>query len=286
MEFKNLRISYNNKVLSVNNNTFLVDKASSLTLIVSNNTQILMNNKNITILELIPGDNPTLEGTIREVTIKNIKEPETIRYRQKPRVIFSGLYNPGIIEQLNQTEAKEEIEALYDRESINWTNYQVSVLYIENLTIKKSNINENIYEIRINNETATINNKTIRIYPHTINKVVLDISENLKVYFNGELIYNEKINDSKGLLFFDSTNLLSAYSEDKDTRITKIYRRETTTECKPVIINTYTYIDNRTLLHDQSLIYNAYFNIQEPFDIAKMQVSINDQEIHFWVRQK
>ncbi|MEM4638011.1 MAG: hypothetical protein QXK76_03265 [Candidatus Woesearchaeota archaeon] len=286
LEFKNLKILYNNNILSVNNNDFLVDKASSLTLVVSNNTKILMNNKNITILELIPEDNPTLEGTIREVTIKNIKEPETIRYRPKPKVIFSGLYNPAIIGQLNKTEVKEEIETLYNRESINWTNYQVSVLYIENLTITKSNINGIIYEIKINNDTALINNKTIKVYPHTINKVVADISENLRVYFNGELIYNEKINDSQGLLFFDSKNLLNAYSEDKDTRMTKIYRRETTTECKPLIINTYTYTDNRTLLHDQSLIYNAYFNIQEPFDIAKIQVSLNDQEIHFWVRQK
>ncbi len=312
-----LEIKYFKGILTINNVDLNVGVASSsdIKIVVNDNIDILFNDKKIMELNQTVAGKPYIKAynnaVINDFTIKSNKAPVTIKYKIPGRqvVTYSGLFTISTISNiLNQTKANDtlpdddalsRVQDLYEREKINWANYRITASYIDTnktneFTISYSNIDQTIYSVSIMNNTALILiDGTLREIPvesYAINRVAIDVNgETMTIYLNDKQLIREKIPIKEGFILFEYSgiNLLNAQAENKDTNTVKIYRKQANTECDPILIKKYEYTNTKSLGHDQSLVFNAYFNITEPFDIAKIKVSLdNGQEIHYWVRQK
>lgn len=316
-----LHINYFNGILTIDNMDYSINfkvrdaLSSEIKIIVNDKIEVLFNDEKITELNTTPIGRPYIKSynnaIINDFAIKSNKAPVTIKYKIPGRqiVTYSGLFTISTIKNiLNQTDtngttqdedALSRVKDLYEREKINWENYRITATYTDinktnEFTISYANIEETIYSVSISNNTAKIlidgKLKEIPINVYTLNRIAIDITGNIMViYLNDQQIIKDKIPEKEGFILFEyqGINLLSAQAENKDTNTVKIYRKQSNVECDPILIKNYEYSDTKSLRYDQSLIFNAFFNITEPFDIAKVKVRLdNGQEIHYWVRQK
>lgn len=318
-----LNVSYINSALTVNEVQFNVTPLawSEISIRVANTTTIYFNNQKITEYNQSITAKPFIKAynnaLVKDFTIKSNDIPATIKYLlpEKQVITYSGLYTISAINYIqNRTtqnntiqnnseddndEAVSRLQDLYEREKINWTNYKITASYLDKtrkneFMLSYGSINNVQYSIKLDNETATItfNNKTetMPVVSYSINVVRVDVNNGtVIIYLNDKELRREKMALESGFVLFEypGITLINAQAENRDTNTLKVYKKQTNVECLPILINTYEYTDSRTLDNEQSLIFDAFINIQEPFDIAKVQVTLNNnQEIHYWVKQK
>ncbi len=308
-----LVITYKNNNLTINGKEYRkTGNTPQIKIAVNDNVEVSFNDEKITEMNDTISGKPYIKAynnaAINSFSIKSNEKPMTISYRFPDRkvITYSGLYTPAITAISNQTagtmddtERLARLRDLFDREKNNWNNYRITASYTDRIkrndfTIKYATLEETIYSISIGNGTAKISlegkNITTPITMQTINRIAIDVNDGvISFYLNDVQLLKEKIGEKQGLILFDYPGMIlsNAQIENKETGAVKIYKRETNIECNPILINAYEYSSAQTLEHDQTLIFNAFFNITEPFDIAKVQVKLmNGQEIHYWVRQK
>jgi len=315
-----LIITYNGTIININGQDY--NKPSSATwstikIDVNEDVKIFLNDEKITELNQTITSKPFIKANndiaVNDFSIKSNQEPLMIKYKlpEKQTITYSGLYTINTITSImNRTTGTEtdieenneqlvRLQDLFEREKITWTNYKITASYINrnkvgDFTIRYGTLQDTIYSVSIGNGTARIllNEKLTEkpVTEYTINRVTIDVTgETITIYLNDQQLIREKMKQQEGIVLFDypGITLSNAQAENKDTNTVKIYKRETNVECNPILINAHDYKGTNTLQHDQSLIFKAYFNITEPFDIAKVQVKLlNGQEIHYWVRQK
>lgn len=306
-------ITYQNNNLTINGNEYKrAGNNPQIKIHVKDNIEVFFNEEKITTLNQTITGKPYIKAyngaTINSFTIKNNEKPMTISYKLPDRkvITYSGIYTTAITTTTNQTagtiddnERIARLRDLFDREKNTWNNYRITASYTDRIkkddfTIKYATLDETIYSMSIGNGTAKIliegKNISMPIITQTINRVSIDVNDGvIAFYINDIQLLKEKIGEKQGLVLFDYPGMIlsNAQIENRDTGAVKIYKRETNIECNPTLINAYDYKSTQTLNHDQTLIFNAFFNITEPFDIAKVQVKLmNGQEIHYWVRQK
>lgn len=306
-------ITYQNNNLTINGNEYnKKGNNPKIKIDVNDNVEVFFNEEKITELNDTITGIPYIKAyngaTINSFIIKSKEYPLTINYKlpDKKVVTYSGIYNPAITSIYNETagtvdepERQARIRDLFDREKNSWNNYRITASYTDRIkkndfTIKYATLDETIYSLSVGNGTAKIfvegKNFSIPITTQTINLVSIDFNNGIiTFYFNDVQLLKEKVREKQGLVLFDYPGIIlsNAQIENKDSGAIKIYKRETNIECNPILINEYHYEATQTLENDQKLIFNAFFNITEPFDIAKVQVKLmNGQEIHYWVRKK
>jgi hypothetical protein len=311
-----LVITYNGTILDINGQQYKKPSSATWSTIkvnVNSNIEIYLNGEKITELtnQTItskPYIKAYTDSAVNDFSIKSNQKPITIKYKlpEKQTITYSGLYTINTITSIaNQTQETEDnteqlarLQDLFDREKITWKNYKITATYINRnkanaFTIRYGTLQDNIYSISIGNDTAKIliGGKTtdVPVTEYTINRVTIDVTgETITIYLNDQQLIREKVKPQEGIVLFDypGITLSNAQAENKDTNTIKIYKRETNVDCNPILINAYDYKGTNTLQNDQSLVFKAFFNITEPFDIAKVQVKLlNGQEIHYWVRQ-
>jgi hypothetical protein len=314
---KQLIITYADSKITINNQEYknlATTTWSKIQIKVDDNVEIFLNDEKIVELNQTINAKPYIKAysdiAIDDFSIKSNEKPVTIKYTlpEKQVVTYSGLYTISTITSIaNQTgteidgndERLSRLQDLYDREKITWKNYRITTTYINrnkvgNFTIRYGDLQNVTYSISISNKTAKIllNGKhtELPVTEYTINRVAIDVNaDTITIYINDQQLIRQKITQKEGMLLFEYPGIVlsNAQIENKDTNTVKIYKRETNVECNPILINAYDYKGTNSLKQGQSLVFKAFFNITEPFDIAKVQVKlINGQEIHYWVRQK
>ncbi|MGV8086561.1 MAG: hypothetical protein ACP5N1_02935 [Candidatus Woesearchaeota archaeon] len=222
---------------------------------------------------------------------ENISEVETI-----PTVnnITAGL----------TTTEKDTFMEYYNQEKINYTNYRTTIAYTDKsrknvFNIALSDLNGTIYSLTLDNtnRTATLiytsNNTTIivesPIVSSVTNRIILNINNNnLNITHNSRQIFNIKADKlSDGIILFDYRNIVLSLAQIQDLLTSKVItlRKQANVACDPILTNEYVYTNTLDLLDTQiaTIKEKTFFN--QTFDIAKVQVNINDdQEIHYWVK--
>lgn len=265
-------------------------------------------------------------SAVTSLSLKAYDTPTSVTYRfpDQRAVSYSGIYTISNIEGLqkqskdqeNDTEAQagnktgnisttETVKSLINRESINWTNYILRTSYLEgtkNSTFKVSfnDYNKKIYSLTLNgiNDTYNItyweNNTekrqtgTVQLY--STNRLTIEGSNGiLRIQVNSQTIYEKKVQYYTGgmpLFEYPGSTMLSAQIEDRNSNKIKVFKKEITIECAPMILKTFTFRNIHSLANDRSAVFRGYVDFNDDFDIAKVQVSLdNGQEIHFWTRR-
>lgn len=323
---KQLDISYSQGIIKIRDETINVTQTSysEIAITVSDRIEVFFNNQKVAEYRGEIVSKPYIKAygnaIIRDFTSKSNIAPETIKYTfpDKQVVTYSGLFTPSVIQSVKEYEtpsnttsnntipsriSKEDaisrIQDLYDREKITWKNYRITAAYLDKnktneFIVTYLSLDDTIYSIAITNDTAKINfknqSKEFPITTYSINRLSIEvINDTAEFYINDQFLTKEKLAANEGFVTFNYPNitLISAQVENRDINTIKIFKKQTNVECNPILINTETFHDTKSLEHDQKLLYNAFFRMHEPFDIAKVQVTLqNGQEIHFWVKQK
>jgi hypothetical protein len=317
-----LEIIYNS---SSTNYTITPHTPEVLTIDVDNNiAKISLNSKTLSEnITLLPGQRPFLKAigspTIDEFTVKSNTEPYTITYdlNLKRSIKYSSLRGEEFINTIKQaieeenstttdttldTDQQSRLQRYYETERLVWPNYRFTASYKDggNSTLKLAmqGIADTIYRINISESKISIaymkNNTWINaganITIRPTNRIILDVLDNnVVLLYNDKTVFRDTLDRaSGGLLLFDYENihLTSAQVSDKDSKMVRIYKRELNEQCAPILINTASYTGTEYLKDKERTIFNAYALFNEPFDIARVQVSLgNGQEIHYWVKQ-
>jgi len=265
--------------------------------------------------------------SIKELSLKSNINPITINYvlpKVAQSVSYSTIYTAesfNTIRQLiiNKTangtsilsitpEQKATIQDFYHTENINWTNYRITATYqdiTKDNTFKLSlnSLEKSLYNVVVDaaNKKAFItynkDNKSLTITKDisitgTQNKLQIDANNNsLAIVFDSQTLVNTKADQyNNGILVMDYKNitLTSAQVENRDTGAIIIYKKLENTECKPIMKDRFVYQNSQIIKQGQTKKFNSYLQLSEPFDIAKVQVSLTNanitQEIHFWVK--
>ena len=308
-----LSIEYSDKLV-INNREYDSTSRSMNSLVIKywyNHTEIYFNDKLVTIVDVdLYKTTPKIisynNAVVRDFSIKAINEPIAINYKIPGRMQteYSGLLTLSTIQKLrpNTTEqAHEQVQELFQREEIDWTSFNLRANYYDSdkngtFTISYETINSTIFTFSANaiGQQAYIryikNNQLIArnfsIQPLSINRLLVDVDSNTLIFsFNDRFLLKDNIPIVPGVALFEYPGLmlLNAQAENKETNTYRIFKKQTTVDCKPQLINIYSYSDIKTIAYNQFLIYNGYVIYNEDFDIAKVQITLqNGQEIHFW----
>jgi hypothetical protein len=309
--------------LLINNQPYEYNRLASNDIIINykNNTaEIIINDVpiakiNATLENTIPYINAYNNANIVSFNVKGLSAPLSIAYTfpDKKQTSYAGVYKPSTIELLRNitaatgsiTDTTQSITDLYTREKINWTNYILRTSYTSNIKnstfiITYATPDNNLYNLAINStdNTYTISylendtqiEKTGNITPYTINRVTIDVNNNtLRIFVNPNIIFNKKIqNTTNGMFLFDysGATLISAQVEDRNSNKIKIFKKEINVECTPILLKTYIYNNIQSISDNGQATFNGFVDFNDQFDIAKVQVSLNDtQEIHFWTKR-
>jgi len=199
---------------------------------------------------------------------------------------------------------KQRLTDFFDRQKLPWTDYRISASYLDrnkdqNFTLSFRDIEKTLYTITIDSKEKTIttnymqNNilstETSNITLSVITRLSIDATNNtLSISINDQNVFNKNLDKTTdGIIIFDYGNitLLNAQVEDKNSNSIKIYKRQTNVDCRPLLVDRYIYNNQTTISDKASATINGYVIFDQPFDIAKVQIDIgNNQEIHYWVR--
>jgi hypothetical protein len=267
-----------------------------------------INNPNTLITPQITYNN----ATINDFYVKSDESPVTIKYNiPEPREVTSQLLTVNNLKYMSETpdynptfnnitaglKDNVEIQDLIEQEKITADDYRISTTYVDRngiLKIAMADANKNIYSVIIHNGTARIQylNSSLQMIDTNVtvlrtNRVYIDARNNtLSVYFNNRRIFNQKAVTTNGILLFDYENLTitNAQLQDRKTGRLTTYRKQQS-DCTPILLNRYIY-NNNIFIPDKGLAtLNDTAIFTQPFDIAKVQVSLNNsQEIHYWVK--
>ncbi len=255
------------------------------------------------------------EISIRDFSAKNNLLPYIIRYKipieSQQEITYADIPDKAILQlakniMFNATSVteKEMLMGLFEVQKTNWENYKITANYIDTnrnstLLLSFNEIDQTLYSLTIDNKNNKVEINYLKGKPQKIikeglltetlyHKIDMDISQNtLSIKIDNMDIFEEEIDQtSKGVLLLDYPEELKFAKlqiEDKDSNKVKILRIDEP-GCKPILLKEGSFSKTTSVQNEKSKIINAKIPFNEYFDIAKVKVSLeNEQEIHFWV---
>jgi len=325
-------IYYNdNFVSSINNTNTTITPSISFENITINDFYVRSDDSPITIRYTLPNPKEKTVGILTIDTLKYFKETNSTTdtpsiynitsglneqekssleaYLEMARMNFTNYRTTIVYGDKNRTEnfniallnTDQTIYAI----AINGKNKTLTITYYNAssmLQIEKPNvsiISKNTLIIGVNN-TYALQTEKYNVSIFSTNTLIIDVKNStLSVNMNDKNLFNKKITKyTRGYTLFDYGNvtLFTAQTENRDNGKILLFKRQTNIACNPILINNYIYANNITIPDKGYASINASASLNQTFDIAKVQISLNNnqetvnnsnssQEIHYWVKQ-
>lgn len=253
--------------------------------------------------------------SIRDFSAKSNIKPYIIRYtipvESQQEITYAEIPDKAILQlakniMFNATSIaeKEMLRELFEAQKTKWENYRITANYIDtnrNSTVILSfnEIDKVLYSLSIDDKHNKIEinyqkdgeQKIIKegLLTETLyHKIDMDINKNtLSIKIDNMDVFEEEIDQaSDGVLLLDYPEELrfaKLQIEDKDSNKVRILRTQEP-GCRPILLKEGSFSKNILVQNEKSKIINGNIPFNEHFDIAKVQISLeNEQEIHFWV---
>jgi len=287
-------VYYNGEfITSINNNNTTLTPTITYNNISVNNFYVTANDQPVTIDYKLSQATLTTAGLL---TLDNLKSLKAKNTNINPSI---GDISAGLNENDMTT-----LQNYFNNNKILYTNYIITTLYKDNaknntISVALAGLNSTLYSVTIdnNNKLASFkyyyNNMLFtakyNIIPQSINNLTIDVNYNvLSVTLNNNTFFSQPIDKlTDGVVLFDYTDLTITKSqiEDRNTGSITTFQNQSSLSCNPILMNKYIYTGSASIEDKgfKEIQDKAVFN--QTFDIAKVQISLeNGQEIHYWVK--
>jgi hypothetical protein len=296
---KSIDIYYNGEfITSISNNDTTLTPIIKYNNVTVNNFYVKSNDEPITINYALTQAKQTTAGLLTVDALQYFKADDTNR---TDNILMPSIDN--LTAGLTDDE-RSSLEDYYSRTKISSNDYRIQTTYTDkdrrdNISIALVGISGKIYLITIDNynQTASIqyfankslNKATYNITPVSTNRLIIDVKNNsLSVSLNSKNLFYKVIDKSTdGVVIFDYGNMTiaNAQMEDRLTGSVIVFQKQLNINCDPILLNKYMYTNTTTITDKNSTIIFDAVTFNQNFDIAKVQVSLeNGQEIHYWVK--